>query len=136
MQAESVSWCLRRRDTALLRLAAAPRAGAALCHCDVHHRNILESNHLQLVDWEYAGRADAMFDLASYAGYHDLDVAQTRELLGSYGAAGEAARQFGDWRWLFEYIWLLWTLATSAPAPNPAASDLISRLHAKLLAHE
>lgn len=136
MQAELALWCLRRREEALRRLVDAPRAGGALCHCDVHHCNLIEGARLQLIDWEYSGHADALFDLASYASYHELDARGTRDLLDSYGASGEAARRFADWRWLFEYVWLLWLLATAARTPQSRTTEQMKRLVGKLLGRE
>jgi thiamine kinase-like enzyme len=129
-------WCLRHREAALRRLDDVVSADGVLCHCDVHHRNLLEGTRLLLIDWEYAGRADALFDLASYASYHELDGEQTRLLLDSYGVPTEAARSFEDWRWLFEYVWLLWLLATAAPTPQAGTTESMTRLVGKLLARE
>ena len=134
VQAELALWCLRRREEALRRLADAPRTGAALCHCDVHHRNLIEGTRLQLIDWEYSGRAEAVFDLASYASYHEFDAVATRNLLESYGASGEGARHFADWRWLFEYVWLLWLLATAARTPQSGTTEQMKQLVGRLLA--
>lgn len=136
MQAELALWCLRKREEALRRVADAPRTGAALCHCDVHHRNLIAGARLQLIDWEYSGRGEALFDLASYASYHELDAVATRTLLESYGAGGEAARHFVDWRWLFEYGWLLWLLATTRRTPESGTTEQMKRLVGSLLAHE
>lgn len=135
-QAELAVWCLRHREIALRRLADVPRLGDALCHCDVHHRNLIEGERLQLIDWEYAGHADALFDLASYASYHELDAIRTRDLLESYGVSEEIARRFDDWRWLFEYVWLLWLLATAARTSQSGPTEQMTRLVGKLLAHE
>lgn len=134
--AELGVWCQRHRDSALRRLWNAPRAGEALCHCDVHHRNLIEGGSLQLIDWEYSGRVDALFDLAAYASYHELEEAQARHLLASYGARDAIAAGFDDWRWLFEYLWLLWLLATCGPAADSGTPEQAARLVGRLLARE
>ena len=36
-----------------------------LCHNDLHPKNIIFSNSIKLIDWEYAGINDRYFDLAS-----------------------------------------------------------------------
>jgi thiamine kinase-like enzyme len=36
----------------------------ALCHNDPYHLNFLDDGHLWLIDWEYAGMGDPLYDLA------------------------------------------------------------------------
>ncbi len=93
----------------LAELALHPRK-RALCHNDVHHRNIIDGRALMLIDWEYAAVGDGMFDLASFACYHDLDAAERRHLIDSYApsAAAALAKSFDNYCWLFDYMHLLW----------------------------
>ena len=42
----------------------------SLCHNDVHHLNIVDGASLRLIDWEYAGVGEPLFDLASLCVYH------------------------------------------------------------------
>ena len=122
--------CRSLQAEATERLARLPRSTPVLCHNDAHHRNIVEAQRIILLDWEYAGLGDALFDLAGYASYHDLDDGGATALLEAYGADAVAARSFGDWRWLFEYIWALWLLATAPPESQdlPTFQRLLSRL--------
>ena len=61
--------------------------GAALCHNDLHWRNIIAAaDRLWFVDWEYGGVGDPLVEIAAVVGYHDLDAAQRARLLEAYGA--------------------------------------------------
>lgn len=85
--------------------------GSSLCHNDLHHLNLIETEHGPVaVDWEYAGRGAALMDLAGYAAYHDLDPSGTGALLAGYGAAGDRdpGTRLVEARWLFEAVWLAW----------------------------
>ncbi len=66
-------------------LANYRQIGAALCHNDLHHRNLLAGAGLVFVDWEYGGVGDPLFELAAIIGYHDLDATQRVELLTAHG---------------------------------------------------
>lgn len=83
-----------------------------LCHNDVHALNVVEAREggLRLIDWEYAGLGEPMFDLASICVYHDYDEGQRARLLCAYEPAmGEmSARRLESACWLFAYIRDLW----------------------------
>jgi thiamine kinase-like enzyme len=91
--------------TALERGAAAPpayerakevadrierrRAGVAPrpCHNDLLNANFIAGGgRLWIVDWEYAGMGDPVFDLANFAVNHELDEGGGRKLLAAYGS--------------------------------------------------
>ena len=55
-------------------------AGEDVCHNDLHAGNILASDRLWLVDFEYAVRAAPIVDIASYAAFNDLDIATALHL--------------------------------------------------------
>lgn len=56
-----------------------------LCHNDLAISNILKSQGMiYLIDWEYAGKADPMFDLASFSMNQALDELGDRILIESY----------------------------------------------------
>lgn len=58
---------------------------SCLCHNDLASSNILKSNgSIYLIDWEYAGEADPMFDLASFSMNQALDDLGDRILIQSY----------------------------------------------------
>jgi thiamine kinase-like enzyme len=53
-----------------------------LCHNDPYHLNFLDDGDLWLIDWEYAGMGDPMYDLAGIG--LNLDEAGRDLLLRSY----------------------------------------------------
>jgi thiamine kinase len=83
---------------------------ACLCHNDVHHLNIVDGDSLRLIDWEYAGVGEPLFDLASVCVYHRYRRSQRERLLAAYAAPSETV----SWQrlelacWLFDYIRDLW----------------------------
>lgn len=97
----------------------------ALCHHDVHAQNLVTdpAGRLWLVDWEYAGLGDAVFDLASCASQLQLSAASTGLLCDEYirlGGTVELAR-LDLARWAFDYLQWLWyrgLLASATPGPD------------------
>jgi thiamine kinase len=94
-------------ETAMqLRKGSTPR----LCHNDVHHLNVVDGESLRLIDWEYAGMGEPLFDLASLCVYHRYRRSQRERLLSAYAAPSETV----SWQrlelacWLFDYIRDLW----------------------------
>jgi thiamine kinase-like enzyme len=74
------------RETQVIRsaLAAHPVAARA-CHCDPTGRNLLDTGaKVWLVDWEYSGMNDPMWDLAYFSIESLLDEAGDRALLTAY----------------------------------------------------
>jgi thiamine kinase len=99
------------RDRALqVALKLRENSAATLCHNDVHHLNITDDGKLRLIDWEYAGIGQRLFDLASVCVYHKYDKMQREQLLSSYTALTELT----TWHrlelacWLFDYVRDLW----------------------------
>jgi thiamine kinase len=82
-----------------------------LCHNDVHHLNVVASQSLRFIDWEYAGIGEAYFDLASVCVYHDYSLLQRGFLLNAYSGSASAAQleRLSKCCWLFEYVRDLWT---------------------------
>ena len=82
-----------------------------LCHHDVHHLNLMsDGSRLWLLDWEYAGLGDPLFDLASICCYHEYDDQLRDQLLRAYrGRVIDAELQrLQRMCWLFDYIKALW----------------------------
>jgi thiamine kinase-like enzyme len=83
---------------------------ACLCHNDVHHLNVVGGENPRLIDWEYAGVGEPLFDLASVCVYHRYRRPQRDRLLSAYAASSETV----SWQrlelacWLFDYIRDLW----------------------------
>jgi thiamine kinase len=100
------------RERALqVALKLRENSAATLCHNDVHHLNITDDGTLRLIDWEYAGVGQRLFDLASVCVYHNFDKLQREQLLASYTSLTELT----TWHrlelacWLFDYVRDLWT---------------------------
>jgi thiamine kinase len=72
-------------------LATYRPAAAALCHNDLHHRNLIGAAPLRFIDWEYGGVGDPLFELAAVCGYHDYDAEQRALLLEAHGGGLDAA---------------------------------------------
>ncbi len=90
---------------------SARKSQSCLCHNDVHHLNLMsDGSRLWLLDWEYAGVGDPLFDLASVCCYHDYSPAQRAQLLQAYcGDVDDAELQrLQRMCWLFDYIRELW----------------------------
>ncbi len=87
-----------------------------LCHNDVHRRNLIDGKSLWLVDWEYAAVGDGLYDLASFACYHDLDGGERRFLVEAYEPreTRRLASALNDYCWLFDYLHLLWLELTAS----------------------
>jgi thiamine kinase-like enzyme len=65
------------------RAGVAPRP----CHNDLLNANFIAGGaRLWIVDWEYAGMGDPLFDLANFAVNHELDEDGERALLAAYGS--------------------------------------------------
>jgi len=100
-----------------LRTAAREAAGSlrassipCLCHNDAHHLNIVGDGEVRLIDWEYAGVGERLFDLASACSYHEYDAVRRERLLDAYLTTRDAAveRRLELACWLFGYIRDLW----------------------------
>ena len=87
-------------------LALRQHAVVSLCHNDVHHLNVVDSGTLRLIDWEYSGIGEPMFDLASICVYHEYDRSERERLLDAYGAGvdANAIHRLELACWLFDYI--------------------------------
>lgn len=88
------------------------RRPQALCHNDLVAANILESGgRLLIIDWEYAGRGDPYFDLATLAEDGGFSALDRRQLLLAYGEIGEAAEErLYRARVLYRLLSALWFL--------------------------
>ena len=82
----------REAEAVRSALAAAP-APLKPCHCDTTGANLLnDGERVWLVDWEYSGMNDPMWDLSYLSVQADFDPPHDEELLAAYfGRAPEAA---------------------------------------------
>jgi thiamine kinase len=93
-------------------LLAETRGAPVLCHHDIHAQNIVidGTDRLWLVDWEYAGLGDPIFDLASFSSQCHLAPEAAARLCNDYARAGGDvdARRLEPARWAFDYVQWLW----------------------------
>ncbi len=69
---------------------ALPLVPPVLCHNDLLNANFIDDGELiRIVDWEYAGMGDPMFDLGNFAVNHELAPDEQAYLLKAY--SGEAS---------------------------------------------
>ena len=85
---------------------------SALCHNDLIAANILETPAgLRILDWEYAGRGDPFFDLATLCEDQALNALDSQQLLLAYGEIGDAAlERLYRARVLYRLLSALWFL--------------------------
>jgi len=98
------------------------RVPATLCHNDLHHLNVIDDgDRLWLVDWEYGGCGDPLFDLAGFLCQHDATPDQRRVMLESYGEPSLAGSRSLDAACrLFDYVQWLWFRMWTATHPGTA----------------
>lgn len=83
------------------------------CHNDLVPENwLLTPSRLYLLDWEYAGRNDPAWDVASYMSESALPAPARAAFLAAYGTPIEAdvwAEKLLLYEWLQHVLWLVWT---------------------------
>ena len=112
---ESIPGALQDLAQGALEILRARHAPLTLCHNDLHHLNVIDDGErLWLVDWEYGGAGDALFDLAGLICLHELsgDLRPTvleaygQPHLGSSAELGAACRLFDYVQWLWFRLWM------------------------------
>lgn len=95
----------------------------APCHCDPLCENFLDDGvRMWIVDWEYSGMNDPMWDLGDLSVEAGFDAAQDAEMLDAYfgGEVGPADRgRMVIYKAMCDLLWTLWGLIQLANA-NPA----------------
>lgn len=101
---------LHARAAAAFAEVAALRWTPSLCHNDLHHLNLVDDRaRLWMVDWEYGGWGNPLFDLAGFLTLHDLGPGPASLFVDAYG--GPRAIDLAvleQVRWLFDYVQWLW----------------------------
>lgn len=124
------------RDRARTAFAMLARGGRAdtLCHNDLHHLNLMQGGRLWLVDWEYGGAGDPLFDLASFLTQHDCGARERDLLLDAYGAGSAVEpHQLDAACWVFDYVQWLWYRAWPAGEDaDPVYRDRADALERRL----
>jgi thiamine kinase-like enzyme len=93
------------------------------CHCDPLCENLLDTGkRMWIVDWEYAGMNDPMWDLGDLAVEGQFTAELEGELLGAYFSGGPSASERGRfviYKAMCDLLWTLWGLVQHANE-NPA----------------
>ncbi|WP_027052622.1 phosphotransferase family protein [Mesorhizobium erdmanii] len=94
-------------------LAAHPRPLVA-CHCDPLCENFLDTGErMWIVDWEYSGMNDPLWDLGDLSVEGKFDAAQDEEMMRAYfgGEARPAERgRVVIYKAMCDLLWTLWGL--------------------------
>lgn len=112
------------REAAVVRAALAAHAlPSAACHCDPLCENFLDTGErMWLVDWEYSGMNDPLWDLGDLSVEGGFDAAQDEQMLRAYfgGEARPADRgRMVIYKAMCDLLWTLWGLIQHANQ-NPA----------------
>ncbi|NRG18973.1 phosphotransferase family protein [Rhizobiales bacterium] len=103
-------------------LAANP-AELAPCHCDPLCENFLDDGKVMwVVDWEYSGMNDPLWDVGDLSVEAGMDEAREAELLHGYFGRAPTAAEKGRvvvYKAMCDLLWTLWGLIQHADE-NPA----------------
>jgi len=103
-------------------LAANP-APLAPCHCDPLCENFLDDGEkMWIVDWEYSGMNDPLWDLGDLSVESGFDAAQDAEMMQAYFGRPPTAAEQGRmviYKAMCDLLWTLWGLIQHAD-DNPA----------------
>ena len=98
-------------------------ARLAPCHCDPLCENFLDDGErMWIVDWEYSGMNDPLWDLGDLSVEAGLNGEQDRELIEAYCGGEPSAAQFGRmiiYKAMCDLLWTLWGLIQHSDG-NPA----------------
>lgn len=108
---------------ALCEALAAHPLPLAPSHCDPLCENFLDTGtRMWIVDWEYSGMNDPMWDLGDLSVEAGFDATQDAEMLCAYFGAAPAAGDLGRmviYKAMCDLLWTLWGLIQLANE-NPA----------------
>ncbi len=113
---------VREAETIRAVLAKNP-APLAPCHCDPLCENFLDDGkRMWIVDWEYAGMNDPMWDLGDLSVEGGFSDEQDIEMLSAYFGGEPSADNYGRmviYKAMCDLLWTLWGLIQHANK-NPA----------------
>ncbi|MCB6178491.1 phosphotransferase family protein [Rhodobacter sp. Har01] len=112
------------REAEVVRAALAARElPLAPCHCDPLCENFLDTgSRMWIVDWEYSGMNDPMWDLGDLSVEAGFDDAQDAEMMQAYFNGPASPRDWGRmviYKAMCDLLWTLWGLIQLANQ-NPA----------------
>lgn len=95
----------------------------APCHCDPLCENFLDDGaRMWIIDWEYSGMNDPMWDLGDLSVEAGLTPAQDKDMLAAYFGTSPSLAQHGRmviYKAMCDLLWTLWGLIQHAEG-NPA----------------
>lgn len=104
---------VREAGTVREALAAHPLPLAA-CHCDPLCENFLDTGErMWIVDWEYSGMNDPLWDLGDLSVEGQFDAAQDEEMMRAYFGAEPRPVERGRvviYKAMCDLLWTLWGL--------------------------
>lgn len=104
---------VKEADAVRSALAKHP-APLAPCHCDPLCENFLDDGRrMWMVDWEYAGMNDPMWDLGDLSVEAGFDAAQDEEMIRAYFGREPTAAERGRiviYKAMCDLLWTLWGL--------------------------
>lgn len=113
---------LREAEAVRAALDARP-AGLAPCHCDPLCENFLDTGDLMwIVDWEYSGMNDPLWDLGDLSVEGAFSDAMDMEMMNAYFPGGPGDADMGRmviYKAMCDLLWTLWGLIQHAN-DNPA----------------
>jgi thiamine kinase-like enzyme len=113
---------VREAQSVRSALATHP-APLTACHCDPLCENFLDTGErMWIVDWEYSGMNDPMWDLGDLSVEAGFDAAQDEEMILAYFGGEPSASEFGRiviYKAMCDLLWTLWGLIQLANG-NPA----------------
>ncbi len=80
---DNFDWLIEQMNTAEAALKKSPFT-PKLCHNDLLNANFLDDGEIRILDWEYAGMGDPVFDLANFSVHHEFNDEQDHWLLEAY----------------------------------------------------
>ncbi len=103
---------VKEEADAVRRILKAKPVSLAPCHCDPLAENFIDTGErVYIVDWEYAGNNDPMWDLGDLSVEAEFDAEQDRLLLEAYFEGEPPADQQGRmimYKMLCDLLWTLW----------------------------
>jgi thiamine kinase-like enzyme len=104
---------------AAARRVAEGSSGLSIVHGDLAHANLLDGAQLWLLDWEYAQRADPLYDVACALAYYPQVQPQAAQLLAAAGLAGaELTERLAAAIRVYHGLSGLWHRARGSPWPQ------------------
>jgi len=115
--------CVRRDAQAVRAALERWDLPQAPCHCDPLYENFLDvGDRMYLIDFEYAGNNDPMWDLGDLSVESEFTAEQDQQLLNAYFDRGpkpfDVARM-SMYKALSDLLWTLWVVVQHANQ-NPA----------------